>query len=156
TNAIVDGNTFVRAATTAATSVHRTPHAAIQFNGGSYCVFRRNLIYSSGLGIMISADPGSSTSWNRFQNNTIHGCESDGIQLLAYPDVTVAQLTGNDFVNNIVTGSGGYEIHLDIPGGDTSSFFLNTFRYNLIYGPRPLRLWTLNRTVRGGELFFPE
>jgi Right handed beta helix region len=152
--AVVENNTFAHAATTATVSVHKVAHAALQLNGGTGCIFRRNICYGCGYGWMISSDFGSFTNANRFENNVIYGSEYDGVWLLPYPGVPSAQMSENTFVNNIFANSGGYEVRMDFP--DTS--FLesnNSFRSNLFYGRRPLRLWTLNSNPQRAELTFP-
>jgi hypothetical protein len=152
---IVENNTFARAAKLETVSVHKVPHAALQFNGGSGCVFRRNIIYDCGYGWLISADDTSFTNSNRFEHNVIYGSEFDGVVLRAYPGVPYFRMSDNDFVNNIFARSGGFEVRLDIPDAAFLTFY-NPFRSNLFFGHRnPLRLWTLNSTPLSAELAFP-
>jgi hypothetical protein len=153
-NAVVENNTFARAATTATVSVHKVAHAALQFNGGSGCLFRRNVSYDCGIGWLITSDNTSFTNANRFEHNVVFGSEYDGVVLRPYPGVFSFQMTDNSFVNNIFAKSGAFEVRMDYPDAGFLTFY-NAFRSNIFFGAHPLRLWTLNSTPRTAELNFP-
>jgi hypothetical protein len=147
-NGLIELNVLARAPTSSEVRIHKVPHAGFQLTGSNN-TFRRNVFYKSGFGALISTNESEYCN-----NNTFYGSEADGIQLEGYAASNRGRLNGNLFKNNIVAGSGWFELRLDLPGGDTTNFWDNRFEANCFWGAG-LRAWTSTVSVSGAQARWP-
>src|SRR5262249_45563790 len=144
-----------RAATTAMASLHKVPHAGLQLAGGSHNVFRDNLFFKCGYGLLISTNPEEMTCDNEFTGNVIADSEQEGIRFQAYNAEMRGRMNDNRFARNVICGSGSYQVRLDLPGGDTTAFWGNTFRENDVPGDVVIRCMAVQATLDEAQRRWP-
>jgi PKD repeat protein len=159
-NGLIENNVFARAAKIETVSLHMQPHVAVGIIGSNN-VIRRNVISDSGAGIGMSCNDTYATSnGNRIYNNTIIGCQSNGLGLAGYAAGNRGRLNGNEICNNVFSGngtagSGAAQLYLDLPDGANAGFWENKVHHNLFDGAEHIIWYGNHRKVADAERQYP-
>jgi len=119
---------------------HKVDHDGVQLSGDRN-VFRRNLFYRSGNGLAVSCSDTQTSNNGLFEYNTFAHFNFEAILLEAYDAQYQGRLNNNVFRNNIFVDAKASLLWLDIPGGESTAFWGNTF-VNNVFHDGTIHPWT--------------